>query len=37
MVNNVFKDLFGSVDADIHSSSPEVQARKIDTICSIVG
>jgi len=35
-VNNACTDVFRHLDADFRSSSPEVQAKKIDNICSMI-
>jgi len=35
-VNNACTDVFCCLNADFRSSSPEVQAKKIDNICSMI-
>ena len=36
MVNNACTDVFHRLDTDFRSSSPEVQAKKIDNICCMI-
>jgi len=36
VVNNAWTNIFRRLDADFRSSSPEVQAKKIENICSMI-